>query len=165
VEPGPVDASINVFAPPVGVQVELVARIGGGRFDAVRRALWLDGDRPLGLWPTRVLRSDGHTVLVMSGYAPLEFGRLSVDVTTWAGKPLGGGAAEVRVDSAQPGSSGGSAFRLGTFEARVILPAAVRSGLVVMSVDWRDVVTGDTGTEVEEMTIGEVRSRPRTARR
>ena len=103
-EPGPVDASIPVFAPPVGVQVELVATIGGGGFDEVQRALWLDTGGRLGLWPTRVLRSDGHTVLVVSGYAPLAFGRLTLRVTTWAGKPLGGAAADVRGDSGQPRS-------------------------------------------------------------
>jgi hypothetical protein len=87
-------------------------------------------------------------------------------VTTWAGKPLGGTAADVRGDSGQPGSSGGSAFSLGSFQAQVILPEAIRSELVVLSVDWRDVVTGNAGTAVEDMTIGDGRRpRPRAGSR
>ena len=93
-EPGPVDTSIAVFAPPVAVQVELVVIDAG--LDVVRRALWLGGGGRLGLWPTRVLRSDGHTVLVVSGYAPLGFDRLTIRVTTWAGTPLGRGEAKGR---------------------------------------------------------------------
>ena len=55
--------AIPIFAPPVRVQVELVATVDGlvGRgFGAVRRSLWLDAGGPLGLWPARVLRSHGH---------------------------------------------------------------------------------------------------------
>ena len=151
-EPGPVDTSIAVFAPPVAVQVELVVTTDAGS-DVVRRALWLGGGGRLGLWPTRVLRSDGHTVLVVSGYAPLGFDRLTIRVTTWAGTPVGRGEAEVGVDAAQPGSSGGLAFGTGSFEARVSLPGSVRAGRLVLSVDWRDVATGDSGTGIQRVAI------------
>jgi hypothetical protein len=163
-DPGRVETSIRVFAPPVGVQAELVATTDSG-FDVARRALWLGGGGRLGLWPTRVLRSDGHAVLVVSGYAPLSFGGLTMRVTTWAGKPLGRATAYVGVNPAWPGSSGALAFGNGSFEAQVSLPGPVHSGRLVLAVDWRDAASRDSGTGVQRVVIGDERPRHRAGTR
>ncbi len=162
---GPVDAAIPVFAPPVGVEVELVASVDGlnGRgFDAVRRSLWLDVGGPLGLWPARVLRSRGHPVVVVSGQAPLAFGRVTALVATRAGATLGTARADVRVDPKRSGSAGGYALGLGSFEATVALPDTVKTGSFVVTVDWRDVVSGDWGSDVQTVVV---RGPPRSHRR
>ena len=154
--PGPVDVAIPAFAPPVRVQVELVATVPGlvaGGTDAIRRSLWLSAGGPLGLWPVQVARSGGTSVLIVAGHAPLAFGRVLVRVTTVAGKPLGSARADIRVDSTKPGSSGGYSLGRGTFEERIPLPGLGDGGRLLVEVDWRDVVTGTWGTDVETIAM------------
>jgi hypothetical protein len=89
----------------------------------------------------------------VTGQAPLAFGRVTVRVTTRTGETLGSARPAVGFDSTRAGSAGGYAIGLGSFEATVSLPESVTTGAFVVAVDWRDVVTGEWGSDVQTVVI------------
>lgn len=160
---GPITAAIPVFAPPVGVRVELVAtfngaveRVGPGsaapRAAPVRRSFVLRPGGPLALWPARVLHSRTATTLSVSGYAPVGVGRVRIRVVSETGRTLGRATAVVAMNGARAGSVGGYALGLGSFDARLALVAHLGPGPVRIEVDWRDAIGGEWGTTVLTVT-------------
>ena len=167
--PGRLTASIPVFAPPVAVQAQLVATVGGTdvraaagstgpALEAVRRSLRLHPGGPIGLWPARLQRSNERTDLIASGYAPVGVGRVHIRVVTQDGRPLGIAAADVKLDEARPGTPGGYGLGLGSFEARVALGTFLGAGPLRVEVDWRDAIGGEWGTAVLTVIVEEVTS-------
>jgi hypothetical protein len=111
----------------------------------------------VGLWPVRILHSNGQTTLAISGYAPVGVGHVGARVLAKDGRLLATASADVGRDASEPGFAGGYAVGLGSFRTSVALRGGTRGALIVV-VDWRDPVGGQWGAEVQSVVAVEARS-------
>jgi hypothetical protein len=96
--------------------------------------------------------------LIVSGYGPVSVGRVHIRAVTQDGRPVAAASADVTVNGARPGSPGGYALGLGSFEASVGLGVLAGAGPLRVEVDWRDPVGGEWGTAVLTLAADETAS-------
>lgn len=160
---GPFVASIPVFAPSIGVSVELVGAMlpsfADGPFTTqelllvatVRRPLTLRPAGPVGLWPARVQGAGRDAVVVVAGCAPLSVGRLEVRLVGRDGRVLATTETDITRDAHLPGAAAGYALGVGSFEARLAAGEPIEGQALRVEVDWRDEAGGSWGTSAEKI--------------
>jgi hypothetical protein len=160
---GRVDADVPVYAPPVGVDVQLLAAIlpgpverayGGreiARLATIRRGLRLRPAGPIGIWLVRRLLTPYASGIQVTGCAPLALGWVDVRLVAGDGRELASVRVPVTREGAVPGAAGGFALGMGAFEATLATPpeAGGDPASAKVKVDWRDEAGGAWGTSVE----------------
>ncbi len=117
-----------------------------------RRSVTLRPSGPVALWPVAVARTNGRTVVTVSGSAPLGIGSVTARVTTRAGDLVAAAIADVGASDQAGGSAGGASLGIGSFAARIVLPDPVPAGILSIEVAWRDARSGSWGSSWQSIT-------------
>jgi hypothetical protein len=157
---GPLEVRIPVFPPAFDAPVVLgmtFAPFAGRPGFALARDLRLDIPSVVGFWdaaPTATVVQTGRVQMLIHGYGPRSARTIDVAVRDAMGEVEAITSVPITDDHDCPRSIGGRIFGLGSFVARLWLPAGT-TGPRTLSARWHDAVTGQ---ELQfETSLGPIR--------
>ena len=164
---GPIQVRIPVFPPAFDAPVVLhldSEPIGSRSGLAISRDLRLDIPSVVGFWdvtPTGSVDRTGRVQMSIRGYAPRASRTAKIAVQDARGHVAAIATVPISDEGGCPGSIGGRIFGLGSFVARLWLPAG-STGPWTLGVRWRDATTGhqlhfETALSPVPETIGNAR--------
>jgi hypothetical protein len=144
---GPIEVRIPVFPPAFDapVMLRLASKgIGDRSGFAIARDLRLDIPSVVGFWdaaPTATVVQTGRVEMLIRGYGPRSARTVDIAIRDAGGTELAIDSVPIADDKGCPGSMGGGIFGLGSFVARLGLPAGT-TGPWTLGARWRDAGTG-----------------------
>jgi hypothetical protein len=144
---GPLEVRIPVFPPGFDAPVVLsmtFAPFAGRPGFALARDLRLDIPSVAGFWdaaPTATVVQTGRVQMLIHGYGPRSARTVDIAIQDALGAVVANTSVPITDDLDCPGSTGGRIFGLGSFVARLWLPAGT-TGSRTLSGRWRDDATG-----------------------